>query len=184
MFELLKQEPALLTEISFDNDFINEEWKRKIIDKCIKKVEKEGPKAIHAELQEIDHISSSKIHMNNVRRVLRALEVYHATGTAFSNLIKKSELGSKVLIIGMHTFRNTLHSRIKSRISSMLEDGWLNEVRELLSKYPDLTLNFYSSIGYLDLVNYLAGNCALDEAVTRIEKRTLHFVKKQSNWYS
>ena len=150
----------------------------------LSKAEKEGPMSIHAELQKIDHVSSSKIHMNNVRRVIRALEVYHATGTPFSNLITKSELGNNVLIIGMHALTNIIHLRIKQRIDAMLEDGWIDEVKYLLSKYPDLTLNFYSSIGYLELVNYLTGNSSFEETVTRIQNKTISFVKKQYNWFS
>ena len=150
----------------------------------LNRVEKEGPQAIHAELQKIDQISSSKIHMNNVRRVIRALEVYHATGTTFSSLVRKSKLGNKVLIIGMNAVNTVIEANIERRIESMFKDGWLDEVKNLFSKYPDLSLNFYSSIGYLEIVDYLAGNISFEETLTKIQKKTVSFAKKQYNWFS
>ena len=150
----------------------------------LNRVEKEGPQAIHAELQKIDQISSSKIHMNNVRRVIRALEVYHATGSTFSSLVRKSKLGNKVLIIGMNAVTTVIEANIERRIESMFKDGWLDEVKNLFSKYPDLSLNFYSSIGYLEIVDYLAGNISFEETLTKIQKKTVSFAKKQYNWFS
>ncbi len=150
----------------------------------LNRVNKEGPQAIHAELQKIDQISSSKIHMNNVRRVIRALEVYHATGTPFSSLVRKSKLGNKVLIIGMNAVTTVIQANIERRIESMFKDGWLDEVKNLFSKYPDLSLNFYSSIGYLEIIDYLAGNISFEETLTKIQKKTISFAKKQYNWFS
>ena len=150
----------------------------------LSRVENEGPQGIHLELQQIDQLSSSRIHMNNVRRVIRALEVYHATGSPFSSLVRKSELGNEVLIIGMNAVTTVIQQRIKQRIDSMFEDGWLDEVKGLSSKYPDLSLNFYSSIGYLELIDYLAGNISFEETVTKIQKKTISFAKKQYNWFS
>ncbi len=148
-----------------------------------------GAEALHARLKDIDPISAEAIHPNNIRRVIRALEVYHSSGIRKSELDRLSrEKESKydALVIGLaYDDRDVLYDRIDKRVDIMLENGLLKEAEELYSKgllTPDTTAG--QAIGYKELIPYFDGKISLTEATDKLKADTRHYAKRQMTWFS
>ena len=143
----------------------------------------EGPQALHDRLQEIDPESAERIDYRNVRRVVRALEIYHASGLPPSQVRKKEPSGLFDLRIGLHMPRKELYARIDTRIDAMMEAGLVDEVRGLLARGVSPEIPAMSAIGYRQIVRFLKGEISEEEAVTEIRRATRQFVRRQANWF-
>ncbi|MFA7436483.1 MAG: tRNA (adenosine(37)-N6)-dimethylallyltransferase MiaA [Bacilli bacterium] len=135
---------------------------------------------LHKELALLDFDSSLNIHPNNRRRVLRAISKAKS-GTKISTLKKGQELIYDCLIFELTTSREVLYSRINKRFSQMIEDGWLEEVRDLKNKGYDLEK--IKDIGYTELANYLDGVLDFYEVSELIKKKTRNYAKRQITWF-
>jgi tRNA dimethylallyltransferase len=146
-------------------------------------VKREGVEALHAKLKQVDPASAERIHASNVRRVIRALEIYHTTGEPKSKIRKKAPPPFRSLRIGLNLPRKVLYARIDARIDAMIEAGFKEEVQSLLDQgfMPDLPA--MSAIGYKQMINVILGNCSLEEAVADMRRLTRQFVRRQSNWF-
>lgn len=139
-------------------------------------------------LAEIDPISAEKIHENNVKRVIRAIEVYETTGkpkSYWDSLTKeqKSELDVKIIALTFHN-REALYERIDKRVDLMFDMGLLCEVESLYSLgYLCEPATASSAIGYKELVAYIEGKCTLDEAKERIKLSSRRYAKRQLTWF-
>jgi tRNA dimethylallyltransferase len=142
-----------------------------------------GPEALHNQLIEIDPLSAAKIDYRNVRRVVRALEIYHITGLPFSQQRINQPPPYRVLRIGLNLPRVELYARIDARIDAMLDLGLVAEVEDLLEQGYDPNLPAMSAIGYRQITKYLSGSISLEEAVRQIRRATRQFVRRQSNWF-
>lgn len=146
----------------------------------------EGPMYLHALLQECDPQSALAIHPNNVKRVIRALEFYHDTGSPISahNLTeraKESPYDFRYFVLTMD--RAHLYERIEHRVDRMMEEGLLDEVRALKErglKRSDVSMQ---GLGYKQLLSFLDGEMTLEEAVQAIKTETRHFAKRQLTWF-
>jgi len=147
------------------------------------KAEQEGADAVHEELIRVDPVAAARIDARNVRRVIRALEVYRTTGVPISELQKKRPPHYRVLQIGLTTAREKLYERIDQRIDGMMEAGLLEEVRGLVARGYGYTLPSMSGLGYRQIALYLRGEASLDEAVQLIKRHTRRFVRQQYNWF-
>jgi len=147
------------------------------------KAEHEGAEAVYRDLLGVDPVAAKRIDPRNVRRVIRALEVYSATGTPISELQKKNPPPYRVLQIGLTLERRALYSRIDRRVNDMMAAGLLEEVRELVARGYDYHLPSMSGLGYRQLGQYLRGEVTLDEAVQLIKRHTRRFVRQQYNWF-
>lgn len=141
-----------------------------------------GNKALWDRLEKVDPKAAQKIPVNNVRRVVRALEVYLQTGELFS---KQNDVGSRKLdplIIGLNTDRKLLYERINSRVEHMMDDGLLPEARQL---YQDGggELPAGKGIGYKELFPFFAGEAELEQCVELIKKNSRHYAKRQLTWF-
>ncbi|MBN1221371.1 MAG: tRNA (adenosine(37)-N6)-dimethylallyltransferase MiaA [Anaerolineae bacterium] len=142
-----------------------------------------GAEALHAELEALDSEAAQKLDPRNVRRVIRALEVYHKTGVPISKHQRKSPPPYAIFIIGLTMPRRQLYARIDQRINHMLARGLLAEVEGLVEAGYDWTLPAMSGLGYRQMGQYLQGEVSLAQAVVLIKKETRRFVRQQYNWF-
>ncbi len=148
-----------------------------------------GPEALYARLSLADPASAAAIHPNNVRRVIRALEIYLATGTPKSEWDRRSRERTPdvpMTVIGLrYEDREILYRRIDARVDEMLREGLLNEVRTL-SEEGVLTRDSTAgqAIGYKELFAVLSGEIEEQEAARAIKLATRHYAKRQMTWFS
>jgi len=146
------------------------------------KVARDGGQALYRELEQIDPDAAMRIDPRNIRRLIRALEVYQVSGTPFSQL-QRSEPLFRTLVLGLTTDREDLYRRIDSRVDSMMEQGLVPEVEGLLQRGYSLDLPSMSGLGYKQIGQYLQGKMALDEAVQQIKFETHRFARHQYAWF-
>ena len=173
---------ALLYDIDFednDNDMsYREELQRLTAEK--------GNSYIHDMLSKVDPESAEKIHENNVKRVIRALEFYRKTGMKISEhneteAQKESPYNFEYFVL--NDDRSKLYDRIDRRIGIMLEQGLEAEVRQLVSEGYSRDLVSMQGLGYKEIIDYIQGRCSFDEAVYTLKRDTRHFAKRQITWF-
>ena len=147
--------------------------------------ETEGAQALHDLLAERDPASASLIHPNNVRRVVRALEMLDegVSYAAHHEGLHERACHSDAEIFGLTRSRERLYERINARVDAMMEDGLLEEVERLASAGLDATRTAGQAIGYKELLGYLGGSCTLGEAVELIKQRSRRYAKRQLSWF-
>lgn len=156
---------------------------RKELEKVAKS--ENGKELLYSELLRIDPESAKKIHPNNIKRVIRALEIYKVTGETKSSLDSKSdenELSYKPVLLSPQIDREELYNKINSRVDIMLDQGLLDEVKKLDSKY-DRKLISMQAIGYKEFFPYFDNKISLEEAVDTLKKETRHYAKRQLTWF-
>lgn len=143
-----------------------------------------GRESLHEKLREKDPASAEQIHPNNVRRVIRALEVIHETGQPFSKYQseKKKEPLYDAFVIGLTTDRAVLYDRINRRVDLMIESGLLDEAEELIRRVPENAQSL-KGIGYKELIPYIEGSMPLEEAVDMIKQHSRNYAKRQLTWF-
>ncbi len=142
-----------------------------------------GPEAVYARLAAVDPDAAVKIDYRNLRRVIRALEVYLKTGVPISQHQRFQLPEYRILQIGLTMPREMLYALLDARVEHMLAEGLLAEVRELVTRGYRLELPAMSGLGYRQMGQYLAGELNLDEAIRLIKKETRRFVRQQYNWF-
>lgn len=142
-----------------------------------------GPEALHARLHAVDPESAAKIHPNNVRRVVRALEVYDESGIPISELQRKRKPPYQIMTTGLNMPREPLYERVDRRVNAMIEQGFVDEVRDLLERGYTRDLPSMSGIGYLEIAAYLAGEYTLEDAIQKTYSSTHEFIRKQDVWF-
>lgn len=145
--------------------------------------EAEGLEAFHARLAAVDPEAAEKIDPRNLRRVIRALEVYHKTGQPISHHQRKSPPPYDILQIGLTLPRPILYQRIDERIERMMAAGLLAEVQRLAEAGYSWRKPAMSGLGYRQLGQYIRGEISLEEAVALIKKETRRFARQQYNWF-
>lgn len=173
---------ALLYDINFENQDCNEEYRAEL-EKIAKE---EGAEILHARLREIDPVSAEKIHANNVKRVIRALEFYHLTGKPISEhneTEQQKESPYNFAYFVLTDERENLYKRIDKRVDMMMEQGLLAEVQKLKDMGYHRDMVSMQGLGYKEILDYLDGKCTLEEAVYIIKRETRHFAKRQLTWF-
>ena len=155
----------------------------KLREELYRLAELEGPEALHARLREVDPAAAARIDPRNVRRVVRALEVYAETGRPISELQRRSPPPYRTLQIGLTMEREELYRRIDARVERMIERGLVEEVRGLIERGYGLDLPAMSGLGYREIGLYLRGEIGLEEAIRLIKRNTRRFVRHQYNWF-
>lgn len=143
----------------------------------------EGWQALQADLAAVDPISAARIDPRNVRRVIRALEVFHVTGSPFSTWQTPLAPPVESLRVGLQLDRQELRARIDRRIDAWVAAGFVDEVRDLLARGYTADLPSMSGIGYREIAAYLAGELSLDSAVEHIKVATGNYAKRQMTWF-
>ncbi|RDU38636.1 tRNA (adenosine(37)-N6)-dimethylallyltransferase MiaA [Neobacillus piezotolerans] len=149
-----------------------------------KKAEEEGNEAVHRELAELDPEAAEQLHPNNVRRVIRALEIVKSTGMPLAENQKSTnpELLYNAAIVGLTMDRELLYERINRRVDKMVKEGLLNEVK----KFYDQGLRECQSIqaiGYKEFYCYFDGNTTLEESIDTLKQNTRRYAKRQLTWF-
>jgi tRNA dimethylallyltransferase len=142
-----------------------------------------GGGALHGKLALLDPAAAQAIDPTNIRRTVRALEVILSTGKRFSVQKSRGNLLYAPLLLGLSLPQVELYQRIDDRITSMLEQGFAEEVRLLLDKGYSPNLATMSAIGYGEMVSYLHGKITLEQAIASMKRRTRVFVRRQANWF-
>ena len=155
---------------------------------CARGADEEGRKELHSELAAVDPEAAAAIHPNNLRRVVRALEIYRLSGrtkTAWDALSKEGE-EIPILPFGLrYSDRALLSSRIEKRVDVMLGEGLIDEVRRLYDAgVLDGQNTASQAIGYKEIIPYLRGECSLSDARKALILATRHYAKRQMTWFS
>ncbi|OPY58040.1 MAG: tRNA dimethylallyltransferase [Pelotomaculum sp. PtaU1.Bin035] len=148
--------------------------------------ERNGFESLHLRLAEVDRRSAERLHPRDVRRVIRALEVYYLTGKPFSSYQKTNGCAGplyNLVIFGLTMARETLYRRIEQRVEAMISAGLVEEVRGLLSAGYGAGLASMRGLGYKEIVSYLAGEVSLPQAVELLKRNTRRFAKRQLTWF-
>ena len=147
--------------------------------------ETQGTQALHDKLRDIDPESAQRLHPNDTRRVIRALEIYKLTGETLSEQLarQKKTTPYDLCLIGLTMDRQMLYNRIEERIDQMMEQGLIEEVQKLrsLGYTPDMVS--MQGLGYKEIWPYLDGSATLEEAVYLLKRDTRHFAKRQLSWF-
>ncbi len=155
-------------------------------DRLEKLAEDQGAEKIYELLQRQAPETAAGIHPQNVRRVIRALEVLEIGEEKISanrTFQKTGELRFQAWIIGLRRSRENLYQRINARVLQMFESGLEDEVRKLLAEGIERNAPAMQGIGYKETAAWLAGECTRDDAISRIQAATRHFAKRQMTWY-
>ena len=147
--------------------------------------QEKGKDFVHGLLQKVDPEAAGRLHVNDFRRVVRALEVA-ALGQERISKSREAEAGGLVYdayVVGLRRDRQKLYERIEERVDIMLRDGLEEEVRHLLSGGVSTACQAMKGIGYKETVAYLAGCMDMSEAEEEIKKATRHFAKRQMTWF-
>src|SRR5690606_28726735 len=145
-------------------------------------LENKGLPYLQEQLKVLDEESYKTIAIDNPRRVIRALEISIGTGKPYASFLKKKETNRhfKTITIGLNAEREIIYSRINKRVDLMVQEGLLDEVKQLL---PKQTLNALNTVGYKELFEYFNGNIVLDEAIEEIKKNSRRYAKRQLTWF-
>lgn len=146
----------------------------------------EGEEKLHALLCQVDPKSAEKIHPNNKKRVVRALEYYELTGERISEHNEreaKKESPYLCAYFVLNDKRERLYERIDRRVDEMLRAGLVDEVKSLAEEGYTRELVSMQGLGYKEILAYLAGECSLEEAVYILKRDTRHFAKRQLTWF-
>lgn len=144
-----------------------------------------GNKVLWDQLNSVDEKAAENIHYNNVRRIIRALEVYYVTGEKYSVFQNERNNKTKVYdakIIGLNTDRALLYERINQRVDQMVEDGLMQEATMLYEKAPE-DAQSTKAIGYKEFFNYLDGKEPYEEALSSVKQNSRRFAKRQLTWF-
>lgn len=143
----------------------------------------DGRQLLHDELAAVDPKTAERLHINDVRRVIRALEVYRLTGVPFSQQPQlQADAPFRYRVATLTMDRATLYRRIEQRVDEMIASGLVNEVRGLLACGVPAEVQALKGLGYKELVPYLRGECSLEQAIDEMKLGTRHYAKRQLTW--
>ena len=142
----------------------------------------EGKLALYDELRRVDPAAAARIDPRNVRRTIRALEVYRLSGRRFSDLGTARRPPYPIVAIGLTMPRPDLYRRIDARVDAMIAAGLIEETRQLAQCY-DWSLPAMSGLGYRHIGRFLRGECSREEAIAAMKRDTRRFVRRQYNWF-
>ena len=148
-------------------------------------LDEKGPEHLHALLQAVDPVTAARLHVNDTRRVIRALEVQALTGQPFSaQRMPEGEASPYALLLYARDWpREQLYQRIEARVDAMLGQGLVAEVSRLMDGGLSDSAQSMQGLGYKELLPYLRGECGLDEASDKIKRRTRNYAKRQLTWF-
>jgi tRNA dimethylallyltransferase len=175
-----------INSIIYDLDFSNTVSDPAIRMELQSLLEEKGKEYLHEMLGCLDPISAEKIHVNNVKRVMRALEVCKITGIPFSEQntdFRKNSDQYDFIIIGLDMDRAMLYDRINKRVDEMIEMGLVKEVRSLVEKGFKKELQSMQGIGYKEITSFLDGEIPIEESVRLIKRNSRRLAKRQFTWF-
>lgn len=173
---------AVTKDIDFTEAEQENEYRKELEDLA----EQKGGEYLHEMLKEVDPKSAEAIHSHNVKRVIRALEFYHQNKmpiSAHNEEQKKNESPYCLAYFVLNMPRELLYKRIDLRVDQMLEEGLLEEVKDLQKEGCCRGMVSMQGLGYKEILDYLEGKYSLEEAVRILKRDTRHFAKRQLTWF-
>ncbi len=170
----------------YDIDFKENEEGNQIRNELEALAKEKGSVYLHEMLRQVDPESAKAIHVNNQKRVIRALEYYRQTGEKISvhnEAERQKESPYQFLYYVLNTDRSLLYQRIDQRVDKMLKDGLVEEVRKLKELGCTRAMVSMQGLGYKEILDYLDGACSLEEAIYILKRDTRHFAKRQLTWF-
>lgn len=172
---------SLIYGIEFQNEEVDLEYREKLN----KIADEKGLESLYKKAQEIDPEAMKKISINDRKRIIRVLEIYHKTGktkTEQELQSRKNEVKYEYKVFAITMNREKLYERIEKRIDFMIEQGLIEEVKQILEKYHTFPTAM-QGLGYKEVVEYLEGSCTKEEMIEKIKKETRHYAKRQLTWF-
>lgn len=145
-----------------------------------------GNRYLHSLLEEVDPVTAARLHPNDSRRIIRAMEVYHVTGKTmmeYQQDFRNLEPVYDLMLYGLTMDRQRLYERINLRVDIMLDAGLVEEVRGLLEMGYTKDLVSMQGLGYKEIIPYLEGRASLEEATEILKMETRRFAKRQMTWF-
>lgn len=145
-----------------------------------------GPEWLHGKLKACDPVTADRLHLNDMRRIIRALEVFELTGRPISEDQQHAPVPIEDrprAVVWLEPPRDWLRARIDLRVDQMMSDGWLEETRELMALQPPPSRTACQALGYRELIDHLNGQLTLEAAVEQIKISTRQFAKRQHTWF-
>lgn len=173
---------ALLYDIDFDENDLETDYRAELQAFA----DQHGAEALHDRLRQVDERSALMIHPNNIKRVIRALEFYHQTGTRISEhneTQRQKESPYRFVYFVLDDERERIYQRIDQRIDQMMQQGLVAEVKQLRDMGCTRDMVSMQGLGYKEILAYLDGECTLEEAVYILKRDTRHFAKRQLTWF-
>ena len=172
---------SIIYGIEFQKEEVDEEYRAYLNDRA----EKEGLNNLYEEASKIDSKAMEKISPNDKKRIIRVLEIYHKTGKTKTE--QEIESRKKDVKYNYHVFaidmeRQILYDRINKRVDIMVEQGLIEEVKEIVRKYEKFPTAM-QGLGYKEVVEYLEGKTTKEEMIEKIKQETRHYAKRQLTWF-
>ena len=145
--------------------------------------QEQGPETLYRRLQQVDPQAAANILPGNLRRIIRALEVYEVTGAPFSGQQGRETPPYDFLILGLTMERSALYAQVDRRAEEMVRQGLAKEIRALLARGYDWDLPAMSGLGYVQFRPHLEGRCSLEESLLRLKHDTHAFIRHQYTWF-
>jgi len=154
-------------------------------ERLYQRIETEGIEPVYKEFCEIDPDYADQVHPNDVKKIVRAMEIYQVTGKAPSDQFEPDHAGLEYpyRMVGLTRDRAELYDRINRRVEWMISKGLVDEVRTLLEEGYTGEENSLQTVGYREIIRHLHGELSLEEAVSDIQKHTRHYAKRQLTWF-
>lgn len=172
---------SLIYGIKFQDEEIDTEYREKLN----KIAENEGLEKLYNKAKEIDPEAMKKISINDKKRIIRVLEIYHKTGKTKTKQeieSRKKELKYNFKVFAIDMDREKLYSRIEKRVDMMVDEGLIGEVKGILEKYNQFPTAM-QGLGYKETVEYLQNKISKEEMIEKIKKETRHYAKRQLTWF-
>ena len=172
---------SLIYEIEFQDIEFDEEYRKKLE----KEVEEKGLQELYERAKKIDPEAIKKISQNDKKRILRILEIYHSTGknkTEQEKESRKKEVEYDYKVYALNWDREKLYDRINKRVDIMIEQGLIEEVKNIYNKY-DKFPTAMQGLGYKEVVEYLEGKTTKEEMIEKIKQETRRYAKRQVTWF-
>jgi tRNA dimethylallyltransferase len=147
-------------------------------------VSEQGKAILHERLVRVDPITAKRLHPNDVKRIIRALEIHHQTGLTMADFQQRSEQSPYELrMIGLTMDRSLLYERINQRVDLMIAQGLIEEVECLLDHGYQADLSSMQAIGYKEIIDYIQGKQTREEAIELLKKNSRNYAKRQLTWF-
>lgn len=173
---------SLINNLNFTDFISDDEFREEMQELACRK----GPLYVHGMLETIDTASYNKLHPNDLRRVIRALEVYKHTGKPISYYQEESRKQPpryEFAYIALTLDRKKLYDRIDARVDGMISEGLIEEVEGLIKMGYNTGMNSMQALGYKEISDYLQGVVSLDETIRILKRNTRHYAKRQLTWF-
>lgn len=155
-------------------------------EKLYERLHREGGAALLKELQNVDPVAAAEMLPTNTRRIVRALEVFHLTGTPLSqhHAMQRTERNFEPVFVGLQWERKELYRKINERVDRMMAIGFIEEVEMLRRKGYDPSLNALQTVGYREVFDYFEGKTTKDRMIELIKQNSRRYAKRQLTWFN